>query len=219
MKYNLENIKLRKVAEGKQNAGSLFIQASVVNPDDEWDEPGTLTTFNERLVAKFAQYLLPSQPGAVDQFGRQTWQPSQLKDATNPIPAEMLVMTHAQFEEYPFPGGVEYVALNDGSNTPRVNPKNGQFYRRKSITVLTKKVVDNETGEVRYAKGWTPAEQASGIINNMYAPASQFEGSATMGIQLPISAETPLINSASAPQQPQQVVQQPAPQATAQPAF
>lgn len=197
MKYNLEDIKLRKVAEGKQNAGTLFIQATVVNPDDEWDEPGTLTTFNERLVKKFAEFLVPAQPGPVDQFGRQTYLPSQLKDATKPIPAEMLVMTHAQFEETPAPGGVEMVRLKDGSNEPMVNPKNGQFYRRKSIIVLTKKVVDNETGEVRYAKGWTPQEQASGIWNNLYAPASQFDNVGTAGVVLPGAPEAPLINSAN----------------------
>ena len=198
MKYNLEDIKLRKVAEGKQNAGTLFLQATVVNPDDEWDEPGTLTTFNERLVKRFSEYIVPAQPGPMDQFGRQTFLPSQLKDATKPIPAELLVMTHAQFEETPSPGGVEMVRLKDGSNEPMVNPKNGQFYRRKSIIVLTKKVVDNETGEVRYAKGWTPQEQASGIWNNLYAPAAQFDNGASAGVVLPVNAETPLINGASA---------------------
>ena len=197
MKYNLEDIKLRKVAEGKPNAGSLFLQATVVNPDDEWDEPGTLTTFNERLVKKFEQYLVPALPGPMDQFGRQTWNPSQLKDATKPIPAEMLVMTHAQFEEVPSPGGVEYVRLKDNSDEPMVNPKNNQFYYRKSIIVLTKKIVDNETGEVRYAKGWSPQEQASSIWNNLYAPASKFNAG-TSGVVLPGNAETPLINSGSA---------------------
>ena len=199
MKYNLEDIKLRKVAEGKQNAGTLFLQATVVNPDDEWDEPGTLTTFNERLVAKFAEYLVPSLPGNQDQFGRQTWQPSQLKDANKPIPENLLVMTHAQFEEVQSPGGIDMVRLKDGSNEPMVNPKNGQYYRRNSILVLTKKVVDNETGEVRYAKGWSPAEQASGIWNNLYAPAAQFDSAATPGVVLPGNPETPLINSGSGP--------------------
>jgi len=197
MKYNLEDIKLRKVAEGKQNAGTLFLQATVVNPDDEWDEPGSLTTFNERLVAKFAEFLVPALPGNVDQFGRQTWQKSQLKDANKPIPENLLVMTHAQFEEVQSPGGIDMVRLKDGSNEPMVNPKNGQYYRRNSILVLTKKVVDNETGEVRYAKGWSPAEQASGIWNNLYAPAAQFDSTATPGVVLPASPDTPLINSAS----------------------
>lgn len=201
MKYNLEDIKLRKVAEGKQNAGTLFLQATVVNPDDEWDEPGTLTTFNERLVKRFSEYLVPSQPGQTDQFGRQQWLPSQLKDATKPIPAELLVVTHAQFEEVTSPGGVDMVRLKDGSNEPMVNPKNGQFYRRNTILVLTKKVVDNETGETRYAKGWSPAEQAGSIWNNLYAPASQFDSANNGGVALPVSPETPLINSAS-PQAP-----------------
>lgn len=199
MKYNLEDIKLRKVAEGKQNAGTLFLQATVVNPDDEWDEPGSLTTFNERLVAKFAEYLVPALPGNTDQFGRQTWQKSQLKDANKPIPENLLVMTHAQFEEVQSPGGIDMVRLKDGSNDPMVNPKNGQFYRRNSILVLTKKVVDNETGEVRYAKGWSPAEQASGIWNNLYAPAAQFDSDAKPGVVLPSNPETPLINSGSGP--------------------
>lgn len=197
MKYNLEEIKLRKVAEGKRNAGSLFIQATVVNPDDEWDEPGTLTTFNERLVKKFAELLVPAQPGQVDQFGRQTWLPSQLKDATKPVPTEMLVVTHAQWEEVPSPGGVEMVRLNDTGDGPAINPKNQQYYRRKSIMVLTKKVVDNETGVERYAKGWTPQDQASSIWNNLYAPASQFDNGANGGIVLPGDPETPLINGAT----------------------
>jgi len=199
MKYNLEDVKLRKVAEGKQNAGALFIQATVVNPDDIWEEPGQMTTFNERVVKQFEQYILPAQPGGKDQFGRDSWLTSQLKDATKPIPAEMLVMTHAQFEEVPSPGGVEMVRLNDTGDGPAINPKNGQFYRRTSILVLTKKVVDNETGAERYARGWSPAEQASGIWNNLYAPASQFDSGAQSGVALPIGAETPLINSASAP--------------------
>jgi hypothetical protein len=91
------------------------------------------------------------------------------------------------------------VRLNDTGDGPALNPKNGQFYRRTSILVLTKKVVDNETGESRYARGWSPQEQASGIWNNLYAPASQFDTTAQAGVALPIGAEAPLINSASAP--------------------
>lgn len=196
MKYILEDIKLRKVAEGKRNAGSLFIQATVVNPDDEWDEPGSMTTFNERVVKKFAQYLQLSVQEGTDNFGQPAWKPSLPLDANKPIPDNMLIMTHAQFEEVPSPGGIEMVRIND-DGTPRVNPKNGQYYRRTSIIVLTKKVVDNETGEIRYARGWSPTEQASGIWSNLYAPASQFDG-ASQGVILPIGATTPLINGQTA---------------------
>lgn len=184
MKYNLEDIKLRKVADGKPNAGSLFIQATVVNPDDEYEEPGTMTTFNERLVKKFSELLVPSVAGGTDQFGRQIWNPSQLKDANKPIPENLLVFTGGQFEQVPTPGGVPYVRLKDGSDEPATNPKNGQYYIVNSIMVLTKKTVDNETGERRYAKGWSPQEQASGIWNNLYAPLSKFDGGSA-GVVLP----------------------------------
>ena len=201
MKYNLEEIKLRKVADGKPNAGSLFVQALVVNPDDEYEEPGQMTTFNERLVKKFAELLVPSVPGPVDQFGRQTWLPSQLKDATKPIPENLLVFTGGQFEQVLTPGGVPYVRLKDGSEEPAINPKTGGYYIVNSILVLTKKTVDNETGEKRYAKGWSPQEQAGSIWNNLYAPLSKFDGGSA-GVVLPGAAETPLINSASSPTAP-----------------
>lgn len=196
MKYNLTDIKLRKVADGKRNAGTLFIQATVVNPDDEWDEDGSLTTFNERLVKKFAQYIGVSQPGALDQFGRQTWQPSPLLNQANPIPESMLVLTHAQFEEFKFPGG-ERVQLDDNGQ-PRRNDS-GQMIVRDSVRVLTKKTVDNETGETRYANGWDPVSQGNSIMLNLYAPLSQFTESVPQGIVLPQQPETPLINGASAP--------------------
>lgn len=198
MKYNLEDIKLRKVAEGKSNAGALFIQATVVNPDDEYEGLGQMTTFNERLVKKFSELLVPSLPGPLDQFGRQTWLPSQLKDASKPIPENLLVFTHGQFEEVPSPGGVEMVRLKDGSDEPALNKKGG-FYVTNKLLVLTKKTVDNETGETRYAKGWTPDEQARSIWNNLYAPLSKFNSASSAGIQLPGDPEIPLINGASAP--------------------
>lgn len=199
MKYILEDIKLRKVASDKRNAGALFVQATVVNPDDDWDDNGTLTTFNERLVKKFAQYVAEAQPGPLDQFGRQTYLPSVLLNAANPIPENLTTLTHAQFEEFIFPGG-EHVALDDQGN-PRRNEK-GQLITRSSIMVLTKKSVDNETGELRYARGWDKNSQGQSILNNLYAPLSQFTQSQPTGIVLPQSPETPLINGASAPATP-----------------
>lgn len=199
MKYILQDIKLRKVADGKRNAGALFVQATVVNPDDIWDDNGTLTSFNETLTKMFAKYLAEAQPGPVDQFGRQTYLPSVLLNASNPIPENLTTFTHAQFEEFIFPGG-EHVALDDQGN-PRRNEK-GQLITRSSIMVLTKKSVDNETGELRYARGWDKNSQGQSILNNLYAPLSQFTQSQPTGIVLPQSPETPLINGASAPATP-----------------
>lgn len=198
MNYKLVDIKLRQVAaDARHNAGSYFIQATLVNPDDDWDDDATLTTFNERLVAKFKQYIGVSQPGPKDQFGRQTWLPSQLLNANNPIPESLLTFTHGAIEQFVFPGG-EMVAINDDGSA-RVNDHN-QLIMRSSIYVVTKKTVDNETGEQRYAKGWDPVSQGTSIMNAFYAPKSQYAVNQPTGIVLPQQAETPLINGGTAPQ-------------------
>lgn len=197
MKYVLKNVKLRKVKEGSRNAGSLFIQATVVNPDDMFDSDGTLTTFNERIVNAFAEYLMPSIQEGTDNFGRPVWKPSLPKDANKPLPEAMTTLTHAQFETYAFPDGKELAAV-DTDGAP-LRDGNEQLIVRRSITILTKKTVDNETGEMRYAKGWGLEEQGESLMRRLYRPVSQFQASPTGGIALPQDAETPLTNGATAP--------------------
>lgn len=201
MNYLLENIRLRKVADGKTNAGSLFIQATCVNPDDEWDEPVEMTTFNERMVKIFSQYLAVAQPDGQDQFGRDKFKASALLDATKPLPDKYLHFAGGNVEEYVFPGGKEYIQI-DQEGKPVKNPKTGQYYRRRSVSVLTKTTVDNENGTRRYAKGWELESQGSSIMNTFYAPASQFDGPSNAGIVLPQGTDAPLINGESAPAAP-----------------
>lgn len=198
MNYNLENIRLRKVAEGKSNAGALFIQATCVNPDDEWDEPVEMTTFNERMVNIFKQYLAVSQQDGEDNFGRPRFKASALLDATKPLPEKYLVFTHARVEEFVFPGGEEHIQVDD-QGQPVKNKKTGQYYRRKSVLVLTKKKVDNETGELDYAEGWRPEQQGRSILNAFYKPARIFDSPTSAPIVLPQGENAPLINGESAP--------------------
>jgi hypothetical protein len=198
MKYVLKDIKLRTVKEGSRNAGSLFIQATVVNPDDMFDDDGTMISFNERIVKAFAEYLMPSvKADTPDAFGRPVWKPSLPKDANKPLPETLTTLTHAQFETYRFPNDRELVAV-DTDGTPLRDSKD-QLVTRRSITILTKKTVDNETGETRYAKGWGLEEQGDAMMRRMYRPKSQFTNESSGGIVLPQDAETPLINGATAP--------------------
>ena len=197
MNYKLTDIKLRQVdKDAARNAGTFFIQATVVNPDDEWDSDAVLTTFNDRLVNKFRQYIGVSQPGPIDAFGRQTWLPSALLNAANPIPEGLTTFAHGAIEEFVFPGG-EMVAVND-DGTPRMNDA-GKLIMRSSIMVVTKKTVDNETGEQRYAKGWSLLEQGTSIMNAFYAPKSQFAINQPAGVVLPQSPTAPLTNGGTAP--------------------
>ena len=197
MKYVLENVKLRKVAEGKQNAGSLFVQADVVNPDDLWDRGGQMTNFDEKIVNKFAEYLALAELGEPDQFGRQTFKASRLKDANKPLPEALTVLTNAKFQEYVFPNGPMVMLDSDGQ--PR-RDKDGKPIVRSSVYVLTKEIIDNETGERTQARGYGLREQGDSIAQHLYAPLSEFNVTAP-GVVMPQSVE-----------------QQPAPETPTQPA-
>ena len=216
MRYNLEEIKLRKVEQG-DFAGQLFIQATVVNPDDDWEEPGTMTNFNERMVKMFAKYLAPAEPDGKDRFGRQKYAASKLLDASNPIPEKYLTLTNANWRRYVFPGG------------PRAakDPATGQLRRNKagdpiiatSVRVLTKMVRDNETGEFVEAVGWELEAQGAQMMNRLYKSLADAGLDASAGgVELPV-AEAPLINGATtaAPAQAPAAAQ-PAPAAPAAPA-
>ena len=193
MKYVLTNIKLRKV-EGdasKRNVGELFVQATVVNPDDLWDDDAQMTTFNPRLVQEFNKYFSPSvKDEKTDQFGQDIWKPSMLKDENKPCPENLLVFNHAALEQYFFPGGAR-VATDAEGNVRLIDNKP---IIKQSIWVLTKKTVDNETGETRYAKGWSPSEQGESIMNHFWRiPLNQYEGQTQpMGVVLPMNPGTPL---------------------------
>lgn len=191
MKYILENIALRKVAEGKRNAGALFIQADAVNPDDIFDEGGRVTIFNERLCNKYAEYLTIAVQDGTDRFGREVWK-STLKDANKPIPESMTVMTHAKFEQYVFPGGPK-IALDSNGNAIK-SEKTNEPVMRAAIYVFTKKAVDNETGELGYIRNWDPISVGQRIEANFYkTPDVQTAG----GIVLPQGDDPLLTNSAS----------------------
>lgn len=189
MKYKISKIKLRKVAEGKRNAGSLFVQFTVRNPDNRLDK-GEVTVFDEDFAADYEEYYALSEPGVKDGFGQQTWQDSKLKDPAKPCPEDLLVATHAQFEQYIFPGGPR-VALDD-EGKPRRNDR-GRYIVQESIWVFTWKALDNETGELRYIRGWDPASRGASIMNNLYGPMSLIaESNQPMGVVLPMNPGTPL---------------------------
>lgn len=194
MKYNITKIRLRKVAADKKNAGSLFIQFLAKNPDNRLDK-GEVTILDEDFAEDYAEYLQVSQQDGVDVFGEPKWAPSVLKDANKPIPEDMLVMPHSYFEQYVFPGG-EMVACDDNGH-PRKDSK-GQMVLRDAVWVFTIKAPDNETGELKYVRGFDPVTQGRRIMQAFYKPKSEFMDIQSQGIVLPQSPETPLINGATA---------------------
>lgn len=195
MKYNITKIRLRKIQDGKRNAGQLFIQFLAKNPDNRLDK-GEVTVLDEDFAEDYAEYLNESIQDGVDSFGEPKWKESQLKDANKPIPADMLVAPHSQFEQFVFPGGPR-VALDIDGNV-RHNEA-GKPIIRDSITVFTWKVVDNETGELRYIRGWDPVSRGTSLMNRLYGPMSLIADQGPTGVVLPQGVATPLINSGTAP--------------------
>lgn len=190
MKYNITKIKLRKVAEGKRNAGQLFVQFTVKNPDNRLDK-GDVTVFDEDFAEDYAEYYaLSVKDDKKDTFGQDVWKPSVLKDPNKPCPEDLLVATHAQFEQYVFPGGPR-VALNE-DGTPRKNSRD-KYIIQESIWVFTWKRVDNETGELGYIRGWDPKSRGASIMANLYGPMSMIaDQTQPMGVVLPMNPGTPL---------------------------
>lgn len=197
MKYVIKDIVLRKVAEG-QNAGTTFVQFSLVNPDNRFDAPISVTRFERAIVAPYEEYLTLSQQAGTDNFGRPVWAPSLPKDQNNPLPEDLTVLKNAHIATYCFPNGQELVAV-DSDGQP-IRDKHGNLVTARSVKVVTMDRYDNETGQRDgYCNGWDLEGQGEQIMRRLYRPLSQFTNESSGGIVLPQDAETPLINGATAP--------------------
>lgn len=178
MIYKLTNVSLEKVPAGKQNEGQVYVRAEVINPKNLFDEPSTQAFFSPALVREFQKYFAVANNGTAA--------------ANAPIPDDLLTFTGGQYEQFAFP---EMMVQIDTDGTPRRNPKNGNMYMRDKITVLCMYIIDDETGERHYAKGWDPVSRGTSIMNSMYAPLSRFNAAPTV-------APPQLINGQTAPVAP-----------------
>lgn len=193
--YIMKNVRLLKIADGKQNAGKLYLRFTAQNVNCRQDK-GEVTTLDEDWANDFAEYVAIAQPDGTDAFGNVRYKQSALLDQAKPIPEDLLQVFNGEFEQYYFPGGPR-VALNDDGNSPRLG-KAGQLQIYEKIDVFTIRYKSKD-GTFKYAKGWDPESRGGSIANNFYAPLNQFATSQPMGVVLPQQAETPLINSGSAP--------------------
>lgn len=171
MKYNLVDLRLMTVKNGN-NQGSKYLQATLENPDDPFVNSGDVIFFNERMVQVFSEYLSDAQPsGKKDAFGRDIYV-STLKNASNPIPPKYLVLPHAFQVQWATPEPM--VLIDTATGLPRTT-KAGNLIVKTSITVLTRKQVDNETGELSYIRGFDPDTLGTQLMNAFYKPLKMFQ--------------------------------------------
>ena len=220
MNYHIENIEVKQARNQSE-----YIALTLVNADDEWDEPFVVPIWNERQIARYKALLAsPEVAGNIDRIPEEKrtfkygfWEKCQLPQPMNRMWSQTMTIKYAD-------GSTKTVQEGD-----IVCDKRGVPVLYTEFMVFTKKTVDNNTGEMTYANGWSFSERSSQMIARQFtlpqtvanvAPQTvvQAEGAPTVAqptIQQPTSVPQ------GAPAQPvaQPVVAQPnvAQPGTAQP--
>ena len=211
MDYRTESIVIKTASNNTE-----YVELTLVNPNDEWDEPFVVPVWNERQVARYKQLLAS---------------PEVMNDVTK-IPLEKRTFKYGFWEEFQLPKPMyrlwskDMVTTRaDGTKTEHkagsiVMDRNGKPVIYTTIMVFTKKILDSNTNELRYANGWSLAERANQMISRQFTTAT--EGVATPDVVEPAPAApaAPVAPAAIAQPTPQpapvpQQVAQPAPQAQA----
>ena len=162
MKYEIMNLEIRTVPQGKSNAGSRYLEFSAVNTQAPLEVPGVVCIFNERTLQLFAPYIL------------------QAKGGTATVPTELpesFRFINGRFETFvfPTPGMRRYsraVTTKDGkTHNPGEIVMNGSQPRiYKSAQVFVMRQTDQETGEVSYLRGWDCDTRGMQMYNAFYEP-------------------------------------------------
>lgn len=198
MDYRIENIEI-KTAKNQ----SEYVALTLVNADDEWDEPFTVPVWNDIQIKRYKALLAsPEVNGDV-----------------NKIPEEKRVFKYGFWETYKLPMPMNRIwsqnmTIKYADNTMKevhageiVTDRAGHPVVYTEFMVFVKKTLDNNTGELRYANGWSFAERSAQMIARQF---TTIQPTASMPPQ-------EIIQPAGAPQaQPQATIQQPVTVQTAQ---
>ena len=216
MRMQIENVYVLTAHVGTQNVETKYVKLDLIDADDPWGESCTMTIFestDKAMVKYLTSIYADAQADGTDQFGQVKYAPSILKDATKALPDNRKVIPGIVRAEAPTPGGEPYIRTTE-VNGVRVPAKNAVPIN--SLMLWCRKVKDNETGEMSWKSGWSPAERMTSIIAHLYKPCRE-TGLPETGeiVSAPVQAPvTPQMPQQPAPQQqaPQAQPQQAQPQ-------
>jgi len=191
-KFKLENIQIKTVEAGKQNAGNQYIVADAINVNCYWEQPQRFTSFLAPIV-NMLKPLLPIANGGTAAEAK-------------PIP-EALEFIFGRFETY-FPAtdfykrhltddpsgkwkAGDYVKASNG--TPLVYPK------ETGIVVFVQYYMD-EQGKEQMVRGMSLAEQGMRAFQAYCEPVSIAQTATTAPMQT--DTITPQAQPAAAGQAP-----------------
>lgn len=154
MLYNVTALTMQVVPQGKQNAGTKYVEVTIEDPED--GEERVVPVFDKEAERYLA--LIPTVAPNVK----------------TPLPAEapdnLKVWKNCFDKEFTFP---ETMVRVNAQGQPELN-KFGAMRIRKSIIVLVRMKRDNETGELAIRKGWDLATRGTSVMNAFYMPLRNF---------------------------------------------
>ena len=154
MKYLLTNL---QIMQTNSTNPQRYVRAELLNEDDIFDNPSTLPTtclFGETIVKVYETALQAAGGDA------------------NKLPDNMKYFKGAEYVDVPLPTPMYRIYGSDFVDAKGIMHKAGEYIKDKNgaprlytkVRVLCKKSVDNETGELRYARNWDPEKRANDYI-------------------------------------------------------
>ena len=191
MKYEVRNLKINTVGQGKPNAGAKYIEFVAMNTIAPWEQPGVVCIFNARTAELFAPYISQANGGTATA-------PVELPDSFKYI--------NGRFETFVFPTpgtrvySSQFTSKDGKIHQPGEMVMNGNQPRvYRSAQVFCMRQVDPETGETSYLRGWDCDTRGMQMYNAFYTPISLEHASAeapnqaspVVGNQVPPAPQNP----------------------------
>lgn len=214
MNYYIDNIEI-KTAKNQ----SEYVALTLVNADDEWDEPFVVPVWNETQIKRYKALLAsPEVNGDVNKIPQEKrifkygfWEACKLPMPMHRIWSQDMVIKYADGSQKPVKAGD---IVTDRAGHPAVYTE---------FMVFVKKTLDNNTNELRYANGWSYSERSAQMIARQFTTIQPTAGippqEAVQGAGAPQAQQQATIQQPGTVQsaQAQQAQAQPAPQPGAVP--
>lgn len=168
MLYNVTKLTPQQVPQGKQNAGTKYVEVTIEDPED--GEERVVPVFDKEAERYIA--LIPTIA-----IGITTPLPQNAPD-------NLKVWKNCFDKEFIFP---ETMVRVNAQGQPELNKFN-QMRIRNSVIVMTRYKRDNETGELAIRKGWDLATRGTSVMNAFYMPLRNFANTSAGGDATAIEA-------------------------------
>lgn len=164
MIYTIEQISIKVVPAGKENAGTKYVQGTLLNKMNLWENARQFVSFNQVMVEKLSKYLPTTQGGVATE--------------AQPIPEELRTIA-GEYVEWEYPGGLFYKTypyartLRNGKTVNAgdkvCSPTTGQPLLFSKLTVFCMYGTD-EFGQKKWLQGNNPNDVGQTMFRSFCEP-------------------------------------------------